>query len=135
MIDELFSMQDKVCVITGGSRGLGFYMAKAFLAAGAARVYITSRKVEECQAAAEELAQWGEAIALPGDISTMDEIQGLVDTLTEREDSIDVLVNNAGCAWLEPLESFQEIGWDKVMDLNVKSPFFLTRGLAPLLKP
>ena len=134
MIDELFSMKDKVCVITGGSRGLGFYMAKAFLAAGAARVYITSRKVEECQAAAEELAQWGEAIALPGDISTMDEIQGLVDTLTEREDSIDVLVNSAGCAWLEPLESFQELGWDKVMDLNVKSPFFLTRGLVPLLK-
>ena len=79
MIDELFSMKDKVCVITGGSRGLGFYMAKAFLGAGAGRVYITSRKAEECQAAAEELAQWGEAVALPGDISTMTEIQGLVE--------------------------------------------------------
>jgi NAD(P)-dependent dehydrogenase (short-subunit alcohol dehydrogenase family) len=134
MIEELFSMRDKVCVITGGSRGLGFYMAKAFLAAGAHRVYITSRKAEECEAAAAELSQWGDAIALPGDISTMEEIDKLVATLSGREEAIHVLVNNAGCGWLEPFESFQEIGWDKVMDLNVKSPFFLTRGLAPLLK-
>jgi len=108
MLDQLFSMRDKVCVITGGSRGLGFYMAKAFLAAGAQRVYITSRKADECNAAAEELAEWGEAIALPGDISSMDEIRSLAD--------------------------FQELGWDKVMNLNVKSPFFLTRELLPLLK-
>ena len=134
MLDHLFSMQDKVCVITGGSRGLGFYMAKGFLAAGAKRIYITARKIEECNAAAEELSQYGECIALTGDISSMDEIQGLADTLSEREDSIDVLVNNAGCGWLEPLESFSEMGWDKVMDLNVKTPFFLTKALVPLLK-
>lgn len=134
MLEQLFSMKDMVCVVTGGSRGLGFYMAKGFFAAGAKRVYITARKVDECKAAAEDLSQYGECIALPGDIASMDEIQRLADTLGEREDSIDVLVNNAGCGWLEPLESFSELGWDKVMDLNVKSPFFLTKALLPLLK-
>ncbi len=133
MLDQLFSMKDKVCVVTGGSRGLGFYMAKGFLAAGAARVYITARKADACDAAAEELSEWGEAISIPGDISTMDEVQSLANTLKEREDSIDVLVNNAGRGWLESFENFPEMGWDKVMDLNVKSPFFLTRELAPLL--
>jgi len=133
MIDQLFSMKGKVCVITGGSRGLGFYMARGFFGAGAKRIYITARKAEACNAAAEELSQYGECIALPGDISSMDEIQRLVDTLTEREDSIDVLVNNAGTAWLAPLDQFPEQGWDKVMNLNVKTPFFLTKALTPLL--
>lgn len=133
MLDKMFSMQGKVCVVTGGSRGLGFYMAKGFLGAGAKRVYITARKEQECNAAAEELSRYGECVALPGDISSMAEIQKLVDTLTAREASIDVLVNNAGCAWLAPLEDFPEMGWDKVMNLNVKTPFFLTRAMVPLL--
>ena len=134
MLNDIFSMKDKVCVITGGSRGLGYYMAKGFFAAGAKRIYITARKADACDAAAEELSQYGECISLPGDISTMEEIMKLANTLKERENSIDVLVNNAGRGWLEPLESFPEIGWDKVMDLNVKSPFFLTRELVPLLE-
>jgi NAD(P)-dependent dehydrogenase (short-subunit alcohol dehydrogenase family) len=134
MLETLFSMKDKTCVVTGGSRGLGFYMAKGFFAAGAKRVYITARKTAECEAAAEELAEFGECIALPGDLSSMAEIDELAERLTEREDSIDVLVNNAGCGWLEDFESFSEAGWDKVMDLNVKSPFFLTKALLPLLK-
>ena len=134
MLEQLFTMKDKVCVITGGSRGLGFYMARGFFAAGAKRIYITARKADACEAAAKELSELGECIALPGDISSMEEIQQLVDTLTEREDSIDVLVNNAGVGWLAPLEDFPEKGWDKVMNLNVKTPFFLTKGLLPLLK-
>jgi NAD(P)-dependent dehydrogenase (short-subunit alcohol dehydrogenase family) len=133
MLEDLFSMKNKVCVITGGSRGLGFYIAKAYLGAGAARVYITARKADACQAAAEELSAFGECIALPGDISSMDEVMALANTLKERESSIDVLVNNAGRGWLESFENFPEMGWDKVMDLNVKSPFFLTRELTPLL--
>jgi len=133
MLNDLFSMQGKVCVVTGGSRGLGFAMAKGFLGAGAARVYITARKAEACHAAATALAEYGDCVALPGDISSMDEIQALVDTLSERENSIDVLVNNAGVGWLAPLEDFPELGWDKVMNLNVKAPFFLTRALVPLL--
>ena len=134
MIEQLFSMKDKICLVTGGSRGLGFFIARGFFAAGAKRVYITARKAEACEAAAEELSEYGECVALPGDISQMDEIQRLADTLKEREESIDVLVNNAGVGWLAPLDEFPEKGWDKVMDLNVKTPFFLTQALLPLLK-
>jgi len=134
MINELFSMHDKVCLVTGGSRGLGRAIAEGFFAAGAKRVYITARKAEACTAAAEELSEHGECIALPGDISDMGEIQRLVDVLNEREDSLDVLVNNAGVGWLAPLGEFPEKGWDKVMDLNVKTPFFLTQALLPLLR-
>jgi NAD(P)-dependent dehydrogenase (short-subunit alcohol dehydrogenase family) len=134
MFPELFSMDGKICVITGGSRGLGFYIAKGFLQAGAARVYITARKAEACFQAAEELTQYGQCIALPGDISSLEEIQALAATLAQKEQSIDVLVNNAGVGWGAPLEAFPEKGWDKVMDLNVKSPFFLTQALLPLLK-
>jgi len=134
MINTLFSMDNKTCVVTGGSRGLGFYMAHGFLEAGATRVYITARKAVACIEAAEELSQFGECIALPGDISSLDGIQALAAALGEREASIDVLVNNAGAGWGASLEEFPEKGWDKVMDLNVKTPFFLTQALLPLLK-
>ena len=133
LLAELFSMRDKVCVITGGSRGLGYYIARAFLAAGAKRVYITARKADACDTAAAELSRHGECISLPGDISSMEEVNALADKLKERESAIHVLVNNAGRGWLETFENFPEMGWDKVMDLNVKSPFFLTRELTPLL--
>ena len=134
MINTLFTMDGKVCVVTGGSRGLGFYMAQGFLEAGAARVYITARKAAACIQAAEELSQFGECIALPGDISSLAGIDELTAALGERESSIDVLVNNAGAGWGAPLEEFPEKGWDKVMDLNVKTPFFLTQALLPMLK-
>jgi NAD(P)-dependent dehydrogenase (short-subunit alcohol dehydrogenase family) len=134
MLDQLFSLRDRVCVITGGSRGLGYFMAKAFLQAGAARVYITARKAEACQQAAGELSEFGECIAVPGNISSMEEIEALVSLLNEREQAIHVLVNNAGVGWLERLEDFPELGWDKVMDLNVKAPFFLVQKLLPLLR-
>lgn len=133
MLDQLFSLQDKTCVITGGSRGLGYAMAQAFLAAGARRIYITARKAEACEQAAAELSADGACVALPGDISQMAEIERLVAELSAREESIDVLVNNAGVGWLAPLDQFPEKGWDKVMDLNVKTPFFLTQALLPLL--
>ncbi|MBL4672354.1 MAG: SDR family oxidoreductase [Arenicella sp.] len=133
MLDQLFSMKGKTCVVTGGSRGLGYYMAKGFLSAGAKRVYITARKAEACNNAAKELSEFGECIAIPGNIDSMVEISVLVKELTERETSIDVLVNNAGTGWMEKLEDFSEVGWDRVMDLNVKSPFFLTKELIPLL--
>lgn len=137
MQNNLFSMHDKICVITGGSRGLGKAMARAFLNAGAKKVYVTARKAEECQQTAEELSNLsdaGECVALPGDMSSGEAIIEFVKALAEREDHIDVLVNNAGTGWMAPLEEFPEIGWDKVMDLNVKTPFFLTQQLLPLLK-
>tara|TARA_R110002049_G_scaffold21045_29_gene77477 strand:+ start:14172 stop:14957 length:786 start_codon:yes stop_codon:yes gene_type:complete len=136
MIDQLFSMQDKVCVITGGSRGLGYAIAQAFFAAGARRIYITARKAEACEQAAAQLSaesHTGECIALPGDISSMEEIARLITELEKNEEHIDVLVNNAGVGWLAPLAEFPEQGWDKVMNLNVKTPFFLTQAMIPLL--
>ena len=133
MLDQLFSMKGKTCVVTGGSRGLGYYMAKGFLSAGAKRVYITARKAEACIQAATKLSEFGDCIALPGNIGSMEEISALVKELTSRETSIDVLVNNAGTGWMEKLEDFSEVGWDRVMDLNLKSPFFLTKELIPLL--
>lgn len=134
MIESLFSMQDKVCVVTGGSRGLGAFMAQGFLESGAKRVYITARKAEACIQAAEELSQYGECVAIPGDVATSEGVQNLVTELMRREQHIDVLVNNAGTGWGAPFGQFPEKGWDKVMDVNVKSPFFLTQALAPLLK-
>lgn len=133
MLNTLFSMTGKVCVITGGSRGLGYYMAQGFLEAGADRVYITARKAEACMEAAKELSQYGQCIALPGDVSSLEGIQQLAATLNEKEKSIDVLINNAGSGWGAPLDTFPEKGWDKVMDLNVKTPFFLTQALLPNL--
>ena len=134
MLETLFSMKGKICVVTGGSRGLGSFMARGFLEAGAKRVYITARKAEACLTSAEELSKYGECIALPGDISSLEEIQILADSLSARESRIDVLVNNAGSSWGGALGEFPEKGWDRVMDLNVKSPFFLTQALLPLLK-
>ena len=134
MFETLFSMRGKVCVVTGGSRGLGEHITQAFLEAGAARVYITARKVEACEAAARALSQYGECIALPGDVSTNQGIGELARALQAREAHLDVLVNNAGAAWGAPFGEFPESGWDKVMDLNAKAPFFLMQALAPLLK-
>ena len=134
MIESLFSMQDKICVVTGGSRGLGSYMAQGFMEAGAKRVYITARKAEACISAAEELSQYGECIAIPGDIATSEGLQNLVAELTAREQHIDVLVNNAGAGWGAPFGQFPEQGWDKPMNVNAKSPFFLIQALTPLLK-
>lgn len=134
MIESLFSMQDKICVVTGGSRGLGSYMAQGFLEAGAKRVYITARKRDACISAAEELSQYGECIAIPGDVATSEGLQNLVSELTSREQDIDVLVNNAGAGWGAPFGQFPEQGWDKTMNVNAKSPFFLIQALAPLLK-
>ncbi len=134
MIDTLFSMKGKVCLVTGGSRGLGYYMAQGFLEAGAARVYITARKAQPCLQAAEELSAYGECIAIPGDVSDLDGIKELAAKLTQKEDRLDVLINNAGAGWGAPIESFPEKGWDKIMNLNVKSPFFLTQAFLGLLK-
>ena len=129
---KLFSLEGRVAVVTGGSRGIGAMIAEGFLDAGCARVYITARKAE---VVAETAARLGDrCIALPGDISTTAGIEALVEDLATRESKLDILVNNAGVAWGADFEVFPEMGWDKVMNLNVKTPFFLTQQLLPLLK-
>jgi len=129
---KLFSLEGRVAVVTGGSRGIGAMIAEGFLAAGAARVYITARKAE---VVAETAARLGDrCIALPGDISTTAGMEALVEDLATREKQLDILVNNAGVAWGAEFEDFPEMGWDKVMNLNVKTPFFLTQKFLPMLK-
>ncbi|MFK3889955.1 SDR family oxidoreductase [Sphingomonas sp. NPDC079357] len=128
---KLFRLDGRVALVTGGSRGIGRMIAAGFVAQGA-RVYVSSRKAEACAETAAELGE--NCIALPQDISTVDGCRALATALAEREDRLDILVNNAGAAWGVAFEEFPESGWDKVMDLNVKSPFFLTQSLHTLLK-
>lgn len=133
--DDIFSIRGKVALVTGGSRGIGEMIAAGFLAAGA-KVYISSRKADVCDATAERLskAYGGTCISLPADLSQMSGIESLAARLAAKEDRLDILVNNAGAAWGAPIESFPEVGWDKVMDTNVKGVFFLTQKLLPLLR-
>lgn len=132
-IEDLFSIRGKVALVTGGSRGIGEMIARGYVENGA-RVYITSRKAEDCAALAEELSRFGECIALPADLSRMDEIDRLASEIEARESRLDILVNNAGASWGASFDDFPESGWDKVMDLNVKSVFFLTQRLVKLLE-
>lgn len=134
MFDNLFSLKGKTALVTGGSRGIGKMIAAGFIAQGA-KVYISSRKAGQCDATAAELSKdGGECISLPQDISTVEGCHTLTRALSDKEDHLDILVNNAGAAWGAEFDEFPEHGWDKVMDLNLKSPFFLLQSLHPLLK-
>ncbi|MES2290767.1 MAG: SDR family oxidoreductase [Pseudomonadota bacterium] len=128
---KLFRLDGRVALITGGSRNIGKWIAEGFIAQGA-KVYISSRKADACFATAEELGP--NCIALPQDVSTVAGCKALAAQLAEHESKLDILVNNAGAAWGEPFAGFPESGWDKVMDLNVKSPFFLTQAVFEQLK-
>jgi NAD(P)-dependent dehydrogenase (short-subunit alcohol dehydrogenase family) len=130
---DLFSLKGRVALVTGGSRGIGRMIAKGFLVQGA-KVYISSRKAEACEETAKELAEFGTCIPLPADVSTVAACREVGAQLGQREKALDILVNNAGAAWGEDFETFPEKGWDKVMDLNLKTPFFLTQALHGLLK-
>ncbi len=132
---NLFSVEGKVAVVTGGSRGIGEMIAAGYLAGGA-KVYISSRKADVCDATAERLSKdlGGECISIPADLSGVGGCQALADAVAERESKLDILVNNAGVSWGAPLDEFPEDGWDKVFDTNVKGVFFLTQKLLPLLR-
>ena len=133
MATDLFSLQGRTALVTGGSRGIGRMIAAGFIEQGA-KVYISSRKAADCDATAEELSRGGgTCISLPQDISTVEGCKALAARIGEMEPSLDILVNNAGAAWGADFEDFPESGWDKVLDLNLKSPFFLTQALHGLL--
>lgn len=131
-IQSLFGLDGRVALVTGGSRGIGKMFVEGLLAAGCARVYISARKIEQMQ---ETIAEFGEdkVIGIPADLSQMDGIQHLADEMAKREDKLDILINNAGAAWGQPYLEFSEAGWHRTMDLNVKTPFFLTQKLHNLL--
>lgn len=132
-VHDLFSIKGKVAVVTGGSRGIGLMIARGYLEAGA-KVYISSRKKAVCDETAKQLSEIGECVSLPADLSTVEGCKQLADEVKARESALHILVNNAGAVWGAPLEEFPEAGWDKVMDTNVKSIFFLTQQLLPLLE-
>ena len=128
---KLFRLDGRVALVTGGSRGIGRMIAEGYVQQGA-KVYVSSRKAAACEETADALGP--NCIALPADISTVDGCKELAAKLAALEPRLDILVNNAGAAWGVPFADFPESGWDKVMDLNVKSPFFLTQALHELLK-
>ncbi|WP_298430376.1 SDR family oxidoreductase [Ottowia sp.] len=130
---QMFSLKGRSALVTGGSRGIGRMIAEGFLRQGA-RVYISARKAEACDATAKELSAIGPCVSLPGDVSTLEGVQQLVAALQQHEQTLDILVNNAGAAWGAPYDEFPESGWDKVVDLNLKAPFFLTQALTPMLR-
>ena len=134
MSTDLFTLKGRTALVTGGSRGIGRMIAAGFIAQGA-KVYISSRKADVCEQTAAELSKGGGVcIALPVDASTVAGAQALAKAFAARESKLDILVNNAGAAWLEKFDKFPEKGWDRVLDLNLKTPFFLTQALAAPLR-
>ncbi|HJS98283.1 MAG TPA: SDR family oxidoreductase [Terriglobales bacterium] len=132
-VPDLFSVSGKIALITGGSRGIGLIMARGLLEGGA-KVYISSRKQAACDEAATLLREAGECVSVPADVSTAAGCRQLAVEFAKRESRLHILVNNAGAAWGATLGDYPESGWDKVMNTNVKSIFFLTRELLPLLE-
>jgi NAD(P)-dependent dehydrogenase (short-subunit alcohol dehydrogenase family) len=130
---DLFSIAGKTALVTGGSRGIGAMIATGYVKAGA-KVYVSSRKAEACEALAAELSEFGTCAALPGDLSTEAGCRTLAATVAERESALDILVNNAGNTWGAPFEEFDDAAWDRVLSLNVKGVFHTTKFLTPLLR-
>ncbi len=129
---QLFDIAGKSALVTGGSRGIGLMIARGFVEAGA-RVYISSRKADVCDEVAAELSKVGPCVSLPADLSRPEECERLAAEAAEHEPRLDILVNNAGATWGAPLAEYPSAAWDKVMNLNTRSPFLLTRALVPVL--
>src|SRR5689334_7665738 len=130
---DLFSIDGKVALVTGGSRGIGLMIARGFVEAGA-RVYVSSRKADVCDRVAKELSAHGTCVSLPADLATEAEARRLAGEIAAREPALHILVNNAGANWGAPLAEYPDSAWDKVLALNVKAVFHLTRALVPQLE-
>ncbi|WP_099252081.1 SDR family oxidoreductase [Mycobacterium sp. shizuoka-1] len=129
---ELFDLNGKRALVTGGTRGIGLMIARGLLGAGA-RVVVCSRTADACVQAQQLLSEFGDVHAIPADLSRHDECQRLADLVTADSERLDILVNNAGAMWREPLATFPDEAWDSVIDLNLKSPFWLVQALLPAL--
>jgi len=130
---NLFDVKGKVAVVTGGSRGIGAMIARGFVENGV-RTYITARKEAELRDTERELSALGECIAMPSDLSSVAGVTAFAAAVRAAEPNLHILVNNAGATWGADIDVFPESGWDKTMDLNVKSLFFLTQQLLPALR-
>lgn len=131
-MNDLFNIEGKTTVVTGGSRGIGKMIATAYLQAGA-KVYISSRKVAACEETVAELSEFGEIVAIPADLSNPEEAERLATEIMKQEGSVDILVNNAGATWGVAMDEFGEDAWEKVLSVNVKGVFHLTKYLRPAL--
>ncbi|GAB7360008.1 hypothetical protein MBLNU230_g7533t1 [Neophaeotheca triangularis] len=135
---SLFSLSGKVAVVTGGSRGLGLHAASGLLQAGCAKVFITSRKAKACEEAVAALNALpnikGKAYSVPADIAKAGEVERLVKEVETETRHVDILFANAGATWGAPFDEHPEDGFQKVMDLNVKSVFVSVQKFAPLLR-
>jgi len=132
-VDDLFSVDGKVALVTGGSSGIGLMIARGFVEAGV-RVYISSRKADVCEKVAAELSTIGPCEAIPANLSTEEACRTLAGQIAEREPALHILVNNAGATWGTPLDEFDDAAWSRVLDLNVKGVFHLTKFLRPTLE-
>jgi NAD(P)-dependent dehydrogenase (short-subunit alcohol dehydrogenase family) len=132
-MSDLFSIKNKVALVTGGSRGIGLMIARGYVEAGA-RVYVSSRKKEACEQVAAELSRIGTCVAAPADCGTQAGCEALAAAVAARESRLDILVNNAGANWGAPLAEYPDAAWDKVLALNVKAVFHLTRACLPMLR-
>ena len=132
-LERLFGLRGKTALVTGGTRGIGMMIARGLLQAGAS-VVVSSRKADACEQAVETLSEFGDVHGLPADLARHDECQRLAAEVLGRTGALDILVNNAGATWGEPLESFPAAAWDRVLDLNVKSPFWMVQELLPGLR-
>jgi NAD(P)-dependent dehydrogenase (short-subunit alcohol dehydrogenase family) len=131
-VRNLFSIEGKVALVTGGSRGIGLMIARGYAENGA-RVYLSSRDADACAKVASELSKVGTCAAIPGDLAQPAEVKRVAGELAAREPALHILVNNAGANWGAPLEEYPDSAWDKVLALNVKSVFHLTVALLPQL--
>jgi NAD(P)-dependent dehydrogenase (short-subunit alcohol dehydrogenase family) len=132
-LEHLFGLRGKTALVTGGTRGIGMMIARGLLQAGAS-VVISSRKADACEQAVAVLSAFGEVRAVAADLSRQDECARLAADVLGHSDALDILVNNAGATWGEPLETFPATAWDRVLDLNVKSPFWMVQELLPALR-
>jgi NAD(P)-dependent dehydrogenase (short-subunit alcohol dehydrogenase family) len=132
-LERLFGLGGKTAVVTGGTRGIGMMIARGLLQAGA-RVVVSSRKADACDQAVAVLSEFGDVRAVAADLSRQEECKRLAADVLSRTDTLDILVNNAGATWGEPLETFPAAAWDRVLDLNVKSPFWMVQEFLPALR-
>jgi NAD(P)-dependent dehydrogenase (short-subunit alcohol dehydrogenase family) len=133
MRNALFDIEGATVLVTGGSRGIGFFLAQAFVEAGA-RVFISGRKEDDCDASAAQLSRLGSCVSVPCDLSKLESIEYLVAQLSAQAQRLNIIVNNAGATWGESIDTYPEKHWDEVIDVNLKAPFFLVQKCLPLLR-
>ncbi len=132
-MSELFDVSGRTALVTGGSRGIGKMIASGLVRAGA-RVVVSSRKAEDLQATARDLAAVGDCHAIAADLSSPEGATALAQAVLARLHRLDILVNNAGATWGAPLDEFPASGWDRVIHTNVEGIFHLTVALLPALR-